>query len=221
MELCGFVREAQSNRWHPFNPWSIIDFSYIKDAEHDFVMLRGSMGRSLAIPLGIVVARERVVHPIADVRWRAVDVMLDPPARADWRELRRGQGFEHYHAATLPLVLSATSLTDYRVNLANGEPCVYVVLQQRPGASPDTPLDVRAVSASPFDSELFSGASNAAVERVAMPKRLVAIVERFIAECSNCANVNVRAPRDESKDAATASSAGRFFGFGGRPVPSE
>lgn len=178
------------------------------------------MGRSLAIPLGIVVARERVIHPIADVRWRAVEVMLDPPARADWRELRRGQGFEHYHAATLPLVLSASCLMNYRVNLANGEPCVYVVLQQRPGASPDTPIEVRAVSVSPFDSELFSGDSNAPVERVAMPKRLVGIVERFIAECSSCASASVRPQREEVKDTVSPSGA-RFFGFGGRLSPSE
>lgn len=172
------------------------------------------MARSLAIPLGIVVACEKVVHPIADVRWRAVDVMLDPPSRSDWRELSRGPGYQHYHAATLPLVLSAQNLMDYRVNLANGVPSVYVVVQARPGASADTPIDVRAISASPFAAELFSDDSRARVERVAMPRGLVVAVEQFIAECMSPAAAP--APQRSARETAseTASAGAPFLAFG-------
>jgi hypothetical protein len=180
------------------------------------------MGRSQAIPLGVVVARERVVHPFADVRWRAVDVLLDPPQRADWRQVRRGNGFEHYHAATLSLVLSAQNLMDYRVNLANGIPCIYVVLQTRPGATPDTPVDVRAISASPFDGELFSRESHATVERVPMPPRLVGTIERFIAECTPCAEAQQqRNGRDEPAEKHAGGGIGAAMFAFGRLSPSE
>lgn len=176
------------------------------------------MARSLAIPLGIVVSCEKIVHPMADVRWRVVDLLLDPPRRADWRKMRRGSGFEHYHAATLQLVLSAQNLMDYRVNLANGA-CVYVVVQARPGARPDTPIDVRAVSASPFAAELFSGDSRATVERVAMPRALVTMVERFIAECTQCAVASPQ--RTATRDPLNETAGGPLLAFGGRLSPSE
>jgi hypothetical protein len=180
------------------------------------------MTRSLTIPLGIVVAREKVVHPIADVRWRAVELMLDPPPKAVWREVRRGPGFQHYHAATLPLVLINTHIMDYRVNLANGVPCVYVVLQARDGASEDTPIDVRAISASPFAIDLFPNDGLATVERVVMPGRLVAMVERFITDCGTAqpSAKTARALREEPRDDIVRGSE-PFYGFAGRLSPSE
>ena len=107
-----------------------------------------------------------------------MSVFLDAPAKADWRELRRGPGFIHYHAATLPLVLHRKETTGYRVNLANGVPSVYVVLREDPTAS--DPVQVHLVSASPFEVQAYGESGMETVERVAMPERLVALVQAFV-----------------------------------------
>lgn len=139
------------------------------------------MSHVVSIPLGVVVARERIDHPWQDYRWRPVSVFLDAPPVEGWRELRRGAGFVHYHAATLLLDLHRKETTSYQVNLANGLPSVYVVLREREGES-ETPMEVHLVTASPFEAQAYDGSGFEIVERVEMPDRLVALVERFIAE---------------------------------------
>ncbi len=138
------------------------------------------MSHAVTIEVGVVVAREKIDHPWQDYRWRAVSVFLDAPAKADWRELRRGPGFIHYHAATLPLVLHRKETTGYRVNLANGVPSIYVVLREDPTAS--DPVQVHLVSASPFEVQAYGESGMETVERVAMPERLVAVVQAFVDE---------------------------------------
>lgn len=137
------------------------------------------MSHVVTIPVGIVVAREKIDHPWQDFRWRPVSVFLDAPPVDHWRELRRGAGFVHYHAATLPLELHRKETTSYQVNLANGLPSVYVVLSEG-GDGDHEPMRVRLVTASPFEAQAYDGSGFEIVERVEMPERLVAIVKCFI-----------------------------------------
>ncbi len=140
------------------------------------------MQTSLSIPLGVVIAREKVSHPWQDFRWRPVSVFLDAPVKADWRELRRGPGFVHYHAATLILELHRKETMAYRVNLANGAPSVYVVLRDDGEGESHAPIDVHRVTASPFEAQSHGDLGFDFVEGVAMPDRLVGLVQSFIDE---------------------------------------
>jgi len=140
------------------------------------------MQTSLSIPLGIVIAREKVAHPWQDFRWRPVSVFLDASETPEWRELRRGPGFVHYHAATLHLELHRKETMAYRVNLANGSPSVYVVTREDADADNDMPIDVHLVTASPFEAQSHGDMGFDFVEGVAMPDRLVATVQAFIDE---------------------------------------
>lgn len=138
------------------------------------------MSHAVTVEVGIVVAREKIDHPWQDFRWRPVSVFLDAPAKAEWRELHRGPGFVHYHAATLPLVLHRKETTGYSVNLANGVPSLYVVMREDPSSS--DPVQVHFVSASPFEVQPYIESGMQTIERVAMPERLVALVQTFIGE---------------------------------------
>lgn len=140
------------------------------------------MSIEITIPLGVVVAREKIDHPWQEYRWRAVSVFLDAPEKANWRTLTSEVGVSQYHAATLPLVLHRKESMSYRVNLANGEPSIYVVLREDSEHGSERPVSVHSVTASPFEAQAHSDMAFDMVDRVAMPERLLALVEAFIAE---------------------------------------
>ncbi|MEL7048182.1 MAG: DUF3305 domain-containing protein [Pseudomonadota bacterium] len=141
------------------------------------------MPNELSIPLGVIVSKERTSNPWQDYRWRPVSVFFDAPPNAGWSEVRRGPGFVHYHAATLILSLVRSETMAYRVNLANGEPSLYVVLKDGSGANHAvaSPIDVHMLTASPFEAQNHGDLGFDIIEAVRMPDRLIGIVENFIA----------------------------------------
>lgn len=134
------------------------------------------------IALGVIVAREKIDHPWQEYRWRAISVFLDAPQSANWKTLVTEPHMTQYHAATLPLVLHRKETMSYRVNLANGEPSVYVVLREDDDPDADFPVSVHAVTASPFEAQMHGELAFDSVDRVLMPERLVALVEAFVAD---------------------------------------
>ena len=140
------------------------------------------MSGELSIALGVVVAREKIDHPWQEYRWRTTSVFLDAPEKSNWRLLTNEPGFTQYHAATMPLVLHRKETMSYRVNLANGEPSVYVVLREDGETGNHHPVSVHAVTASPVEAQMHGDMAFDSVDRVVMPKRLVAFVEAFVAE---------------------------------------
>ena len=105
---------------------------------------------------------------------------MDAPLKANWRKLHSGPGIDQYHAATLPLVLHRKETMSYRVNLANGEPSIYVVLREDPESGDSMPVTVHTVTASPFEAQAHSNLAFDTVDRVPMPDRLVELVQAFI-----------------------------------------
>lgn len=141
-----------------------------------------SMPNALSIPLGVVVAKEKLSNPWQDHRWRPVSVFFDAPEVAEWQEIRRGPGYVHYHAATLILTLHRRETMAYRVNLANGDPTLYVVLRDDAEGTNDRPIDVHLVTASPFEAQSHGDLGFDFVEAIPMPDRLVALLRNFIDE---------------------------------------
>lgn len=140
------------------------------------------MPHLITIPIGVVVARETIDHAWQDVRWRPVSVFTEaPPQTGPWRELLRGDGLTHYHAATLLLELHRTETMSYQINLANGEPSVYVVMRDAEEQD-DPPVEPYIVTASPFEAQAHGESGFEFVERVVMPDQLIEIVESFIRE---------------------------------------
>ena len=140
------------------------------------------MAASFSVPLGVVVAREKVDHPWQDYAWRPLDVFLGAPPIDEWRELRRGPGFVHYHAATLTLELWRRETAAYQANMANDTPSVYVVLREDDEDPSFEGVEVVLVTASPFEAQAYGEAGADIIEPVAMPEPLVEVLEAFIAE---------------------------------------
>ena len=139
------------------------------------------MSRALSVPVGVVIAREKIDSPWQEFIWRAVSVFLNAPEVGAWRELRRGDTFVHYHAATLPLELHAKETLGYAANLGEDSPSVYVVLRERPEDS-EQPMQVHLVTASPHEAEAYGHTSEETISAVAMPEPLLELLEAFVAE---------------------------------------
>ncbi|MBL8564713.1 MAG: DUF3305 domain-containing protein [Hyphomicrobiaceae bacterium] len=133
----------------------------------------------LTVPLGVVVMREAGSRPWEDFRWRTVRVVLDPVEKTDWHNHPTATARDLL-ATTEQLVLQREEAMSYRVNLANGEPSVYVVLRHDPHG-PEKPVAVRQVTASPFEARSNGDPVLDWVDRVPMPARLVTLIESFIA----------------------------------------
>ena len=114
------------------------------------------MQRTLTINLGIVIARESIEHPWQDHAWRPLEAFLNAPQITEWRQLRKGDGFVHYHAATLPLELHRKETPGYCENLDAEQPSLFVVLREADiEEEGGPPVDVHLVTASPHEVEAY------------------------------------------------------------------
>lgn len=141
---------------------------------------RHNPGSVLTIPIGVIVACETVAHPWKDQVWRPVAVVLDAEPGLVWRELHRSDGIVQYLAPVTSFTLRPRDAVGYRINLANGEPVIYVVLRDAPPCGASWPVEVCLVTASPLEVQDLGDAGEDTVYRVAMPDALVARVRAFV-----------------------------------------
>ncbi|MGH6912214.1 MAG: DUF3305 domain-containing protein [Geminicoccaceae bacterium] len=138
------------------------------------------MERRASMPLGVVIERRRSKSPWQEWIWRPVSVIPGAPAvGAEGRELIHGEGWTHYHAATLPLELHRGETEAYLLNLSQRPPRVYVVL--RPASEPcPHPYRPLLVTASPYEAESYQESGDEIVEGVVMPELVVSWVQAFV-----------------------------------------
>jgi Protein of unknown function (DUF3305) len=137
------------------------------------------LAHSLTVSLGVVVAREAIDNPWQSHIWRPLSVFMGAAAIDSWRQLQRGDGYEHYHAATLPMELHRKETEGYATNLASDAPSIYIVLRETV-TNGEQPLEVHLVTASPFDVQAYGATSAEIVGRVAMPAELIELVTAFV-----------------------------------------
>ena len=139
------------------------------------------MERRISMPLGVVVERRELDNRWQRWAWQAVAVIPGAPPVETWRELRRGDRFVRWHAATLPLELHRSETEAYRVNLSGRAPAIYVVLREVEASDSTAGNDVApfAVTASPYDAEGYMEGDDV-VEAVPMPDGLIAWVQAFV-----------------------------------------
>lgn len=129
--------------------------------------------------MGVVVLREEIDNPWQDYAWRPVEVVPGAPETEDWKEMRRGEGWIQYHAATVPLELFRKETEAYKTNLEGGRPVVYVILYDEEEEDSDFPA-VHLVTASPFEAQDYLDSGEQIVEAVPMPDPVAAWMEDFV-----------------------------------------
>jgi hypothetical protein len=131
------------------------------------------------IPVGVVVERRKARSAWVDFVWRPVSVLAGQPSADPWTPLGVEAETALFFAGGATIELHRTETTNYRNNLESGSPALWVAL--RPVAS-EPPYEILAVTADPSEGEAFTDAGSNLVETVAMPREIVAVVARFIAE---------------------------------------
>ncbi|KIC42458.1 molybdopterin-guanine dinucleotide biosynthesis protein MobA [Ruegeria sp. ANG-R] len=130
----------------------------------------------IEMSVGVVVRKTPGVTRWARWNWRAVAV-LPGAGPANWHELRREGDAVEYHAATLPLTLWRDETEAYMVNLADGQPSIYLVLRDE--LRGDQPLNAVLVTASPFEGQDYADTGEEIVEKIPMTEGLIAWVRDF------------------------------------------
>ena len=140
------------------------------------------MSATVSIPLGVVIAREDIASKWQDHVWRPIGILPGAPPVEDWIELQRGEGWVHYHAATVPLELFRKDTESYIYNLGMHEPSIFIVFSGEEDEENDRPLSVHLVTASPYEAADYLDSGEQIVEQVEMPPELLALVSEFVAE---------------------------------------
>lgn len=140
------------------------------------------MSRQESLPLGVIVERRDVDNPWQDHVWQPVAVVPGAPpldGEGEWRLIQEGEGWAHYHVATLDLEVFAGETEGYKTNLASGQPAVFVVLT--PGEEADDPEVIPLlVTACPYEAGDYLEDSEVVVEGVEMPDEVAAWLHEFV-----------------------------------------
>ena len=138
------------------------------------------LSRIETMPLGIVLERRRSASPWQEWSWRPVSVIPGaPPVEGAWRQLQEGEGWAHFHAATLPLELHRTDTEGYRLNLSQEPPRLWVVLRPDEGRDEPGAVVPFLVTASAHECEVYQVSGVEIVDTVVMPEPVVALLRDF------------------------------------------
>jgi hypothetical protein len=131
------------------------------------------------VAVGVVVERRAARSPWIEHVWRPVRVLAGAPDAAPWTELPGESDAATFYAGAAEVELYRSETTNYRDNLASGQPALWVVLRPT-GAEP--PFSIVTVTADPAEGEAFTEAGTDLVEAVPMPSAIAETVAAFVAE---------------------------------------
>lgn len=140
------------------------------------------MSREISMPLGVIVAKTKVDHKWIDWSWRPIAVVPGAAPIDEWKVIDSGEGWTHYHVATVSMTLYRTDTEAYRIALSEVPPRVYVVLRPDEDGDDDRPYFVEEVTASPYEAQDLLDGGEDLVEAVPMPEGLAAWVQAFVDE---------------------------------------
>jgi hypothetical protein len=131
------------------------------------------------IPVGVLVERSKGASQWVDFLWRPVGVLTGVPETAEWTKLSDFGERTQFYAGAANIELHRSETTNYRDNLASGEPHLWVVLRVREA---DPPYALFMVTADPAEGEGMTEAGNDLVEAVPMPALIQEAIADFVAE---------------------------------------
>ncbi len=156
------------------------------------------------IPVGVVVERSQGTSQWVDYLWRPCAVLIGVPETPVWSKLSDDGERATFYAGPAQIELHRTETTNYRDNLATGEPLLWVVLRRTEG---EPPYNVFTVLADPAEGEAMTEAGNDLVETVAMPQPVQEAVATFI-EAHHVEREFVKRKRDRANKEALAKRKG-------------
>jgi Protein of unknown function (DUF3305) len=129
--------------------------------------------------LGVVFERRRIDHAWQEWRWTPVALIPGAAAVAEPRLLREGDDWAWYHLATLELELFPGETYDYRLNLSQKQPLVYVLWRAEAGVPDDAP-DVFHVTVCHSETQDYLDGGDVRAEGVAMPEPVRLLLDNYV-----------------------------------------
>ena len=129
--------------------------------------------------VGVVLRRRTIENPWIDHLWSPVTILENVPATAPWTVLSQEEGATLYYAGAAFIDLFSAETTNYRDNLADGSPRIWVALRRQDGG-PE--LELTKVTADPTEGEAMFESGTDVIGTVPMPPEIAAWIAAFVDE---------------------------------------
>lgn len=129
--------------------------------------------------VGVVLRRSKVDHAWVDHVWSPEAILPDVPAAQAGAKLGMTGDSELIYAGAATLELFPTETGNYRDNLIDGKPLIWVALRRHPLSSD---VEIVQVTADPTEGETLLEAGSDIVASVPMPPEIAAWVAAFVDE---------------------------------------
>jgi hypothetical protein len=128
--------------------------------------------------VGVIVRRTKVDNPWIDHVWAPDAVLDEAPHTPPWTKLSDGDGVEVFYAGAAFIDLHPSETANYRDNLIDGDPQLWVGLKEAEGGAE---VELIAVTADPTEGEsLFE--SGLIVAKTPMPAAVASWVAAYVDE---------------------------------------
>lgn len=127
--------------------------------------------------VGVVVRRRAIDNPWIDHLWSPLMVLDEIPATAPWTMLSQDEGASLFYAGSAFIDLFSTDTANYRDNLADGTPLIWIALRRRDGGAE---LELTKVTADPTEGEALFESGADVISSVPMPPDVASWVAVFV-----------------------------------------
>ena len=127
--------------------------------------------------VGVVVRRRSIDNPWIDHVWSPAMVLDEVPATAPWTVLSTEPDATIYYAGSASIDLFSSDTANYRDNLADGEPRIWVALRRQDGG-PE--LELTKVTADPTEGEAMFESGCDVIGTVPMPPEIASWIAAFV-----------------------------------------
>ena len=129
--------------------------------------------------VGVVLRRRSIDNPWIDHMWSPAMVLDDVPDTAPWTVLSSEPDATIYYAGAASIDLFSSDTANYRDNLADGAPRLWIALRRQDGG-PE--LELTKVTADPTEGEAIFESGCDVIGTVPMPPVIAAWIAAFVDE---------------------------------------
>ena len=127
--------------------------------------------------VGVVVRRRSIDNPWIDQLWSPAMILDEVPATAPWTVLSTEADATTYYAGSASIDLFSAETANYRDNLADGEPRIWVALRRQDGGAE---LELTKVTADPTEGEAMFESGCDVIGTVPMPPEIASWIAAFV-----------------------------------------
>jgi hypothetical protein len=129
--------------------------------------------------VGVVLRRRSIDNPWIDHMWSPLMLLDDVPATAPWTVLSSEADATIYYAGPASIDLFSSDTANYRDNLADGEPRIWVTLRRQDGGAE---LELTKVTADPTEGEAMFESGCDVIGTVPMSPDIASWIAAFVDE---------------------------------------